>query len=85
MEVEPPILEAEVRHAIRHLPRKKLPGGDNIPGEIVKVCEDEMVKPLTKICSQILKAKVRPKQWTTSIIIHIPKKVICKNAQTTAQ
>ena len=74
IEDEPPILEAEVRHAIQRLPSNKSPGGDNIPGEIIKVCKDEMVKPLTRICNQILKTKTWPKQWTSSIIIPLPKK-----------
>ena len=43
------ILEVEVRHVIQRLPSNKSPGGDSVPGDIINVCEEEMVHPLTKI------------------------------------
>ena len=60
--------------AIKILPNKKTTGGDNIPGEIIKHCAEEMIKPLTKICNTILRTKVWPTQWTRSVIIPLAKK-----------
>ena len=74
LEEEPAIMEEEVREAIRRLPLNKSPGCDNIHSDLMKPCPEEFIKPLTKICNTVLTTKKWPKQWTSSIIIPIPKK-----------
>ena len=69
-----PILESEVRNAIRTLKNGKSPGPDNIPGELLKHGGESLIKIFTTICQQIWKTKKWPDQWTKSLIIPIPKK-----------
>ena len=69
-----PILESEVRNAIRTLKNGKSPDPDNIPGELLKHGGESLIKIFTTICQQIWKTKKWPDQWTKSLIIPIPKK-----------
>ena len=69
-----PILESEVRNAIRTLNNGKSAGPDNIPGELLKHGGESLIKIFTTICQQIWKTKKWPDQWTKSLIIPIPKK-----------
>ena len=65
----------------------KASGGDEIPGELFQILEDDAVKVLQSICQQIWKTQKWPQSWTRSIFILIPKKgnaKDCSNYHTTA-
>ena len=83
-DLEPDILECEVKWALESITTKKV-GGDGIPVELFQILEDDAVKVLHSICQQIWKTQQWPQNWKRSVFIPIPKKGIPKNAQTTAQ
>ena len=58
-ELEPDILESEVRWAIQTLANGKTPGQDEIPIELIKELKEDSIKVLTTLCRQIWKTK----QW----------------------
>ena len=68
------ILREEVVAAVRNLKKGKSAGVDNIPGELVQAGGEEMIDILHKICNQIWKTGVWPKEWTQSLIITLLKK-----------
>ncbi|CAF5182070.1 unnamed protein product, partial [Rotaria magnacalcarata] len=72
-ELEPDILESEVKFAIETLANGKAPGHDGIPIECFKTIKEDAVKILTKLCQQIWKTQKWPQDWKTSLLIPIPK------------
>ena len=82
--LEPDILESEVRWALESITRNKVSGGDGIPVELFQL-EDDDVKVLHSICQQVWKTQQWPQDWKRSVFISISKKGNGKNAQTTAQ
>ncbi|XP_037780246.1 uncharacterized protein LOC119576673 [Penaeus monodon] len=72
--LEEHILLSEVEWAIKELKRNKSPGADNICAELIQVNGDTTAKVIHKLCSEILKTKEWPSQWTESVLITIPKK-----------
>ena len=83
--LEPDILECEVKWALGSITTNKAHGGDGIPVELFQILKDNTVKVLHSICQQIWKTQQWPQDWKRSVFIPIPKKVMPKNAQTTAQ
>ena len=79
-QLEPDILECEVKWALESITTNKVSGGDGIPVELFQILEDNAVKVLHSICQQIWKTQQWPQDYKRSIFIPIPK-----NAQTTAQ
>ena len=73
-ELEPDILECEVKWALRSITRNKASGGDGIPVELFQILEDDPVKLLHSICQQIWKTQQWPQEWKRSVFIPIPKK-----------
>ena len=53
---------------------------DNIQGELLKHCGEEVIEILHDICNKILKTGIWPEDWTTSVLIPITKKVSFKCA-----
>ncbi|CAF1998062.1 unnamed protein product [Rotaria magnacalcarata] len=74
IELEPDILESEIKWAFECIANNKAPGTDEIPAELFKILGDEAVKILLAICQQIWKTQQWPKDWKRSIYIPIPKK-----------
>ena len=72
--LEPDILESEVRWALESITMNKASGGDGIPGELFQILKDDAVKVLHSICQQIWKTQQWPKDWKRSVFIPIPKK-----------
>ncbi|CAF1550752.1 unnamed protein product [Rotaria magnacalcarata] len=72
-ELEPDILESEVKFAIETLANGKAPGHDGIPIECFKTIKEDAVKILTKLCQQMWKTQKWPQDWKTSLLIPIPK------------
>ena len=83
--LEPNILECEVRWALGSITTNKASGSDGILAELFQVLNDDAVKVLHSISQQIWKTQQWPQDWKRSVFIPIPKKVMPKNAQTTAQ
>ena len=84
-DLEPDILECEVKWALGSITMNKASGGDGIPVELFQIFKDDTVKVLNSVCQQIWKTQQWPQDWKRSVFIPIPKKGNAKNAQTTTQ
>ena len=84
-DLEPDILECEVKWALESITMNKASGGDRIPVELLQILKDDAVKVLYSICQKFWKTQQWPQDWKRSVFIPIPKKAMTKNAQTTAQ
>ena len=84
-DLEPDILECEVKWALESITMNKASGGDGIPVEVFQILKDDAVKVLHSICQQIWKTQHWPQDWKKSVFIPIPRKAMPKNVQTTAQ
>ena len=51
--LEPDILESEVKWALESITTNKASGGDGIPVELFQILKDDAVKVLHSICQQI--------------------------------
>ena len=78
-QLEPDILECEVKWALGSITMNKASGGDGIPVELLQVRKDGAVKVLHSICQQIWKTQQWPQDWKRSVFIPIPKKVNAKD------
>ena len=56
-DLEPDILECEVKWALESITTNKASGGDGIPVELFQIIKDDAVKVLCSICQQILKTQ----------------------------
>ena len=72
--LEPDILESEVKRALESITTNKASGGDGIPVELFQILKDDAVKVLHLICQQIWKTQLWPQDWKRSVFIPIPKK-----------
>ena len=52
----------------------KAPGADNIPAELLKYGGKELVALMSSLCQKIWETKTWPDEWTTSLIILLPRK-----------
>ena len=73
-DLEPDILECEVKWALESITMNKASGGDGFPVELFQILKDNAVKVLHSICQQILKTQQLPQDWKRSIFVPIPKK-----------
>ena len=71
--LEPDILECEVKWALESITTNKASGGDGIPVDQYQILKDDAVKVLHSICQQIWKAQQWPQDGKRSVIIPIPK------------
>ena len=55
--LEPDILESEVKWALESITTNKASGGDEIPVELLQILKDDAVKVLHSICKQIWKTR----------------------------
>ena len=58
--LEPDILECEVKWALESITMNKASGGDGIPVELFQILKDDSVKVLHSICQQIGKTQYWP-------------------------
>ena len=61
--VEPDILECEVKWALGSITTNKASGGDGIPVELFQILNDDAVKVLHSICQQVWKTQQGPQDW----------------------
>ena len=73
-DLEPDILECEVRWVLGSIPLNKASRGDGIPVELFQILKDDGVKVLHSICQQIWKTQQWPLDWKRSVFTPIPKK-----------
>ena len=86
-DLEPDILECEVKWALESITMNKASGGDGIPVELFQILKDDAVKVLHLICQHIWKTQQWPQDWKRSVFIPIPKKgnaKECSNYRTMA-
>ena len=72
--LEPDILECEVKCTLESITTNKASGGDGIPVELFQLLKDDAVKVLHSTCQQIWRTQQWPQDWKRSIFIPIPKK-----------
>ena len=84
-DLEPDILECEVKWALESITTNKASWGDGIPVELFQILKDDAVKMLHSICQQLWKTQQWPQDWKRSVFIPIPKKGNAKNVQPTTQ
>ena len=72
--LEPDILECEVKWALGSITMNKTSRGDGFPVEVFQVVKDDAVKVLHSICQKIWKTQHWPQAWTRLVFIPIPKK-----------
>ena len=62
-DLEPDILECEIKWALKSITTNKASGGDRIPVELFQILKDDAVKILHSICQQIWKSQ----QWAIGL------------------
>ena len=72
--LEPDILECEVKWALESIITNKASGGNEIPVELFQILKDDAVKVPHSICQQIWKTQQWPQDWKRSVFIPVPKK-----------
>ena len=85
-QLEPDILECEVKWALRSITESKA-GGNGIPGKLFQILKDDVVKVRQSICQQIWKTQQWPQDWKRLVFIPVSKKDCakeCSNYRTIA-
>ena len=73
-DLEPDILECEVKWALESITTNKASGDDGIPVELFQILKDDAGKVLHSICQQIWKTHEWPQDWKRSVFTSTPKK-----------
>ena len=84
-DLEPDILECEVKWALESITTNKASGGDGIPVELFQILKDDAVKVLHSICQQIWKLSSGHRTGKGQFSFQSQRKAMPKNAQTTSQ
>ena len=72
--LQPDIMECEVKWALESITMNKASGGDGISIELFQILKDDAVKVVHSICKQIWKIQLWPQDWKRSVFIPIAKK-----------
>ena len=73
-QLEPDILEYEVKWALGNIIMNKASGGDWILAELFQILKDDAVKVLHSICQLIWKTQQWPQEGKMSVFIPVSKK-----------
>ena len=73
-QLEPDILECEVKWVLGSITKNKASRGDRIPVEHFQILKDDTVKMLHSMCQQIWKTQQWLQDWKRSVFILISKK-----------
>ena len=84
-DLEPDILECEVKWALESITTNKTSGGDGIPVELFQILKDDAVKVLHSICQQTGKLSSGHRTGKGQFSFQSQRKAMLKNAQTTTQ
>ena len=83
--LEPDILECEVKWTLESITTNKASGSDRFLVELFQILKDDAVNVLHSTRQQIWKTQQWSQDWKRSVYIPITKeKAISKNSQTTA-
>ena len=83
--LEPDILECEVKWVLGSFTTNKASGGDGIPVELFQILKDDAVKVMHSIFQHIWKIQQWPQDWKRSVSFLSQKKAMPKYVQTTTQ
>ena len=72
--LEPDILEREVKWTLESITTNKASRGDGILNELFQSLKDDAVKVLHSICQHIWKTQQWPQEWKRSVFTPISKK-----------
>ena len=78
-QLEPNILECEVRWASGSITMNKASGGDGIPVELFQILKDDAMTLLHSICQQIWKTQQWTQGWKCQFSFQSQRKVMPKN------
>ena len=84
-DLEPDILEREVKWALGNITTNKAGGRDGIQIELFQILKDDAVKVLHSICQQIWKTQQWPQDWKRSVSFHSQRMAMLKNVHTTTK
>ena len=84
-QLEPDILECEVKWALGNITKNKVSGSDGIPVELFQILKDDAVKVLHSICQKLSKTQHWPRAGKVQFSFQSQRKAMPKNAQATAQ
>ena len=84
-DLEPDILECEVKWALGSITMNKASGGDGIPTELIKILKDDAIKVLHSICLKIWKIQQWYRTGKCQFSFQSQRKAMLYNVQTTAQ
>ena len=84
-DLEPDILECEVKWTLESIIKNKASGGDRIPVELFQILKDDGVEVLHSICPQIWKTQQCHRTGKGQFSFQSQRKALPKNAQTTTQ
>ena len=82
-DLEPDILECEVKQALESITTNKASGGDGIPAELLLILKDDAAKVLHSICQQIWKTRSGQKTGKGQFLFQSQRKAMPKSVQTT--
>ena len=83
--LEPDILECEIKWTLENITMNKASGGDGIPVELFQILKDDAVKVPHSICQQTGKLSSGHRTGKGQFSFQSQRKAMPKNAQTTAQ
>ena len=82
-DLEPDLLECEVKWVLGSIMKNKASGGDGIPVELFQILKDNAVKVLHSICQQIWKTQQWPQDWKSQFSFQSQRKAMWKKVQPT--
>ena len=77
-QLEPDILECEVKWTLERITTSKASGGDGIPVGLIQILGDDAVKALHSICQQIWKTQQWLQDWKKVSFHSNPKERQCQ-------
>ena len=84
-DLEPDILECEVKWALGRITTNKASGGDGIAVELFQILKEDAVKVLYSLCQQIWNLSSGHRTGKGQFSFQSQRKAVPKKAQTTAQ
>jgi len=84
-DLEPDILECEVKWVLQRITTNEVSGGDRIPVELFQILKDDAMKVLHSICQQTWKTQQWHRSGKGQFSFQSQRKAMPTNAQTTAQ
>ena len=84
-DLEPDILECEVKWALESITNNKASEGDGIPVELFQILKDDAVRVLHSICNKFRKLSSGHRTGKGQFSFQFQRKAMPKNAQSTAQ